>query len=137
MTSSGTVKSSATATPGSALAGRPSVWAPPKSIAKRILFVLFEGLPASVIDTQVPLHVRAAQAALAARFEVSGWPKNPRALAGRLFGSYYYRTSQSAASKRKRQSGNSRATIGIGRGSRADGTRMKRGARDPCQAESR
>jgi hypothetical protein len=51
------------------------VRAPPKSIAKRILFVLFEGLPATVIDTQVPLHVRAAQAALAARFEVSGWPK--------------------------------------------------------------
>jgi drug/metabolite transporter (DMT)-like permease len=48
-----------------------------------------------------------------------------------------YRTSQSAASKRTGQSGNCRATIGIGRGSSREGTRMKSGARDPCQAESR
>jgi len=37
---------------------------------KRILFVLFEGLPATVIDTQVLLHIDAAQKAFGARFEI-------------------------------------------------------------------
>jgi hypothetical protein len=40
------------------------------SSGRRILFVLFEGLPATVIDTQVLLHVRAAQASFGVRFEV-------------------------------------------------------------------
>lgn len=40
------------------------------AIAKRILFVLFEGLPATVIDTQVLLHIDAAQKAFGARFEI-------------------------------------------------------------------
>jgi len=40
------------------------------STVKRILFVLFEGLPATVIDTQVLLHADAVQKASAAQFEI-------------------------------------------------------------------
>lgn len=38
--------------------------------AKRILFTIFEGLPATVIDTQVLLHVDAVQKAFGIRFEI-------------------------------------------------------------------
>ena len=38
--------------------------------SKRILFVLFEGLPATVIDTQVLLHVDAVQKAFGVPFEI-------------------------------------------------------------------
>ena len=49
--------------------------ASPANVGKRILFVLFEGLPATVIDTQVLLHARAAQAAFGAHFVDAGSPE--------------------------------------------------------------
>jgi len=48
----------------------PNTATSPANVGKCILFVLFEGLPATVIDTQVLLHARAAQAAFGIHFEV-------------------------------------------------------------------